>query len=226
MRPPLPHWHALSACLKADLCAVCNTDLDSRAGMSGVFRGGARVHTVTCREARRGQTIPEVRTHPLQAASALARGRTHASCSRGPAHLVPSSAPGTPCTASPAPRRLTIPRLRSVGNEKWVWTFDQFVDLPYVWVTASDTIPTAPSGGLLQVNMTRVIQDNSTVAGQTERVNSLGYYCETLLNILRVRPWAALCLGAFRGCARVRPVPTVPSSAAQKTSCVACLWRH
>ena len=115
-----------------------------------------------------------------------------------------------PCTAPPAPRRLTGPCLRSVGNEKWVWTFDQFVDLPYVWVTSSDTIPTGPSGGLLQVNMTRVIQDNSTVAGQTERVNSLGYYCETLLNILRVRPWAALALGVFRGCARVRPVPAAP----------------
>ena len=39
-----------------------------------------------------------------------------------------------------------------VGNEKWIWTFGQFVDLAYVWVTSSDTIPTGPtSGGLVQV---------------------------------------------------------------------------
>lgn len=85
-----------------------------------------------------------------------------------------------------ANKLLTSIGVCSVGNEKWVWTFDQFVDLPYVWVTASDQIPTGPSGGVLQSNMTRVIQDNSTVAGKTEQVNSLGYYCETLLNVLQV----------------------------------------
>ena len=73
-----------------------------------------------------------------------------------------------------------------VGDEKWVYTFDQFVDLGYVWVTASDQIPTGPSGGLVQVNLTRTINDNSTVAGKTELPNSLGYYCETLLNVLQV----------------------------------------
>ena len=158
----------------------------------GGGRGGGHVQSCTNKaRAANGEDAPSTSCQCF--GPALATGGLHhhsllfPPCTHTPARLPHYTHP-------PAPRRLTAAHARSVGNEKWVWTFDQFVDLSYVWVTASDTIPTGPTGGLLQVNMTRVIQDNSTVAGQTEQVNSLGYYCETLLNILQVPPWAASSL--------------------------------
>ena len=47
-----------------------------------------------------------------------------------------------------------------------------------------------------QLNLTRVINDNSTVAG-TEARNSLGYYCQTLNNTLTVRCECAACAVAW-----------------------------
>ncbi|KAK9786889.1 hypothetical protein WJX73_001830 [Symbiochloris irregularis] len=73
-----------------------------------------------------------------------------------------------------------------VGDEKWVWTFEQLVDLAYVWVTQSDTAPTLPSS-LQPVNFTRIINDNSTVASSASK-NSLQYYVQTLNNTLTADP--------------------------------------
>lgn len=57
------------------------------------------------------------------------------------------------------------------------------MDLAYVWVTASDTTPNLPAT-LLPTNLTRVINDNSTVAG-SGTANSLEYIVTTLNNTIQ-----------------------------------------
>ena len=80
---------------------------------------------------------------------------------------------------------------RRVGDAKWVWAFQQLTDLAYVWATASDQTPNAPAT-LLPANLTRIINDNSTVAG-SGAPNSIEYYTSTLTKVLQVHCLSQSC---------------------------------
>ena len=72
-----------------------------------------------------------------------------------------------------------------VGDEKLDWALQQLVDLPYLWLTATDnrTIGQLPAGPLVLPNISRVIPDNASASGQP---GSVQYYATLLNNTLKV----------------------------------------
>ena len=72
-----------------------------------------------------------------------------------------------------------------VGDEKHDWALQQLVDLPYLWLTATDnhTIGQLPAGPLVLPNVTRVIPENASASGQP---GSVQYYATLLNNTLKV----------------------------------------
>lgn len=126
----------------------------------------------------------------MQSAKSI-RDTLRAECLPQPAsalHMPPTCPPRLAFSITcPEPQSRSLQPLSAgirVGDEKWEWAFQELVDLAYVWTTQSDQTPASPSS-LAASNLTRVITDNSSVAG-TGGANTLEYYVTTLNNTLQV----------------------------------------